>query len=401
MRQRPTPRFPWATLLLLLIFLALAWLNFAPALRQEWYRLERRLKQRQSRLTISQQTSTPRSITAPTLDLSLGVASNETAFTTDERNTIAIYRAVSPSVVTVVNRTYVRDLFSWELREVPQGTGSGFVWDAAGHIISNFHVVQQARAITVIFSDGTSFPARVVGVAPDYDLAVLQIEAPAERLVPVHCGTSRDLQVGQTVLAIGNPFGFDTTLTVGVVSALGRSITSVTERKINDMIQTDAAINPGNSGGPLLNSRGQLIGVNTAIFSPSGAYAGIGFAVPADTVARVVPQLIVRGKVSRAGLGVQLLPDHAATRFGMQGAVIFNVLQGSSADRAGLRGLRQTLDGRPLLGDVIVSFDGRPVATVEDLFRELDQRQPGEVVLLGCLRDSQRRELEVTLQEVE
>ena len=201
------------------------------------------------------------------------------------------------------------------------GNRPGFVWTARG-TSSAISVITPATAITVTFADARAFRPGIVGAAPDYDLAALKIDAPADMLTPVHVGASRNLRVGQTVLAIGNPFGLDTTLTVGVVSALGRAITAMTNRRIQDVIQTDAAINPGNSGGPLLNSRGQLIGVNTAILSPSGAYAGIGFAVPSDTVSRVVPQLINRGKVSRAGLGVQLLPDHVASRSGVEGAAL-------------------------------------------------------------------------------
>jgi S1-C subfamily serine protease len=284
---------------------------------------------------------------------------------------------------------------------VPQGSGSGFVWDRKGHIISNYHVVHQATAITVTFADGTSFPATIVGVAPDYDLAVLKIDAPAEKLVPVHVGTSRSLKVGQSVLAIGNPFGLDTTLTVGVVSALGRTIMAMTKRRIQDVIQTDAAINPGNSGGPLLNSRGQLIGVNTAILSPSGTYAGIGFAVPADTVSRVAPQLIARGKVSRAGLGVQLLPDHVTRRAVVEGAAILTVIEGGAAAKAGLKGVAQTRDGSLMLGDVVVGINDRKVTCVDDLSAVLDHHQPGDTVTLTCRRDQETRDVQIRLQEID
>ena len=304
--------------------------------------------------------------------------------------------------MAVNNRTLVRGgFFGLQVFEVPQGSGSGFVWDRKGHIISNYHVVHQATAITVTLADGTSYPATVVGIAPDYDLAVLKIDAPEEKLVPVHCGTSRDLQVGQGVLAIGNPFGLDTTLTVGIVSALGRSITSMTERRIQDVIQTDAAINPGNSGGPLLNSRGQLIGVNTAILSPSGAYAGIGFAVPADTVSRVVPQLIARGKVSRVGIGVQLLPDHVTRQAGVEGAALMTVIDGGPAAKAGLKGVTQQRDGRLLLGDIVVGIDAVKIASVEDFCGALDRRQPGDTVTITCRRDTATRDVQIRLQELD
>jgi S1-C subfamily serine protease len=320
----------------------------------------------------------------------------------DERNTIAIYQRVSPSVVSVANKALIRSSgwFGSQLYEIPQGAGSGFVWDRQGHIISNYHVVHEADAITVTFADGATFDARLVGIAPDYDLAVLRIDAPVERLQPVAAGESRDLQVGQSVLAIGNPFGLDTTLTVGIVSALGRTITSMTERKIHDVIQTDAAINPGNSGGPLLNSSGRLIGINTAILSPSGAYAGVGFAVPVDTVARVVPQLIAKGRISRAGLGVQFLPDHVMRQAGVSGVALYEVYAGTPAANAGLTGVERTRRGALVLGDVIVAVDQKPVKELEDLRAALDLRQPGETVKLALIRGDQRRTIEFKLIEL-
>lgn len=323
------------------------------------------------------------------------------ALNPDERNTIAIYRRVSPSVVSVANKALVRaGFFSSQVYEVPQGAGSGCVWDRQGHIVSNYHVIHEADAITVTFSDGKSYDARVIGLAPDADLAVLKIEAPPSRLQPVVPGVSHELQVGQTVLAIGNPFGLDTSLSVGVISALGRSIAAMTERRIHDVIQTDAAINPGNSGGPLLDSAGRLIGVNTAILSPSGAYAGIGFAVPVDTVARIVPQLIARGRVRQAGLGVQLLPDHVAESAGLVGVGILAVPPGS-AEAAGLTGIRRTPAGDLVLGDVIVGFDGRPVTCVDDLRVLLDACQPGTVVKVLLDRNGKQRTVPIKLTEVE
>jgi S1-C subfamily serine protease len=238
-----------------------------------------------------------------------------------------------------------------------------------------------------------------VGVDPDHDLAVVQIRVTKERLSPILVGSSHDLKVGQKVLAIGNPFGLDHTLTTGVVSALHRSIESMTKRTIENAIQIDAAINPGNSGGPLLDSGGRLIGINTMIVSPSGASSGIGFAVPVDTINDIVPQLIQHGKVIRAGIGVVLLPDSAARRAGAQGVIIGQVAPGGPAERAGLHGTTQGRSGQ--LGDVIIGVDGEPVHTVDDLFRLLGRHKAGEQTRLEVLRDGQRREVVVTLAAVQ
>ena len=321
---------------------------------------------------------------------------------TVETQAIDVYKRVSPSVVAVANNALVRrGLFSFQLYEVPQGAGSGFVWDKKGHIVSNYHVVHQANTLTVTFPDGTRYDAKLVGVAPDYDLAVLQIDAPPERLIPVTITPSRDLQVGQQVYAIGNPFGLDTTLSAGIVSALGRTITSMTDRKIYDVIQTDTAINPGNSGGPLLGAGGKLIGVNTAIVSPSGASAGIGFAVPSDTVSRVVPQLIEKGRVTRAGLGVQLLPDHVTARAGVQGVAIYAVFEKTPAATTGLAGLSVSSNGDLVFGDIITAVDKSPVRTIEDLQAVLDPRKPGDRVTLTVSRAGEARDLALTLVEQE
>ena len=319
----------------------------------------------------------------------------------DERRTIEVYRTASASVVSVANKALVRDFFGFQVYEVPQGAGSGFVWDDQGHIISNFHVVYGASAVSVTFKDGTGYDAEVVGVSPDHDLAVLRIQAPAAALAPLAVGASRGLQVGQRVLAIGNPFGLDTSLSVGVVSALGRTITSMTGRRIPDVVQTDAAINPGNSGGPLLDSAGRLIGVNTAIVSPSGGYAGVGFAVPVDTVKRVVPQLIQYGKPRRAGLGIQVVPDHIAQEYGIDGVAVLSVAPGGAAARAGLRGMRQVGRARVQGGDVLVEVDGRPVHTMDDLLDALDRHDVGDAASLVFLRDGQRLTAEATLQAVD
>ncbi len=318
-----------------------------------------------------------------------------------ERRTISIFKEVSPSVVSVANRAVLRDLNSLMMFEVPQGTGSGFVWDKQGHIISNFHVVFEAAALQVTLQDGRSYEAKVVGLDPDHDLAVLKISAPESALVPIRHGSSASVRVGQTVLAIGNPYGLDTSLSVGVVSALGRSIMSITQRPIFDLIQTDAAINPGNSGGPLLDTAGRLVGINTVIVSPSGGYAGVGFAIPSDTVRRIVPQLIAAGKVRRAGLGVQLLPDHVAAQAGANGAAILRVFPDTVAARAGLQGVRSTREGALRLGDVIVEIDRTPVRRNDDFLAALDRRQVGDSVNLVVVRDQQRRTVTVKLQNVD
>jgi len=311
-----------------------------------------------------------------------------------------VYKKVSPSVVSVANNALVRrGFFSFHLYEVEQGSGSGFVWDKKGHIISNYHVVQNANTLTVSFSDGTSYAANVIGVAPDYDLAVLKIDAPSELLQPVEVFSSRHLEVGADVYVIGNPFGLDTTLTSGIVSALGRTITSVTDRKITNVIQTDAAINPGNSGGPLLNCYGKLIGINTAILSPSGAYAGIGFAVPSDTVSRIVPQLIMNGRVMRAGLGVMLLPDHVTAHAKIKGVAIYAVFENTPAAASGITGIKASRQGKLIFSDIITAVNGRSVTTIEDLQAILDPLSPGEKVTLSIINGSTQRTVELALVE--
>lgn len=322
--------------------------------------------------------------------------------TNDEENNIEVFKRASPSVVYITNSRMVRrSFFNLNPEEIPQGSGSGFVWDNNGYIVTNFHVIQNASRVTVTLQDGSAWVARVVGVEPDKDLAVLQIEAPDEQLIPVQLGDSSLLEVGRKVIAIGNPFGLDTTLTVGVVSALGREINSLTRRRIRDVIQTDAAINPGNSGGPLLNSLGQLIGVNTAIYSPSGASSGIGFAIPVNTVAKIVPELIQFGRVQTPTLGISLFPpqyaDFYRQRWRIEGVVVLDVLDGSSPEREGMRGLRETSRGI-LLGDVIVEIDGSTVRNEDDLLTVLENRQAGDIVEVITLRDNQRQRYQIELQ---
>ncbi|WP_062484586.1 S1C family serine protease [Candidatus Nitrospira inopinata] len=331
----------------------------------------------------------PRPITPPPAELS-----------PDERATIAVFERASKSVVFIANTAIQRDFWSLDTFEVPQGAGSGFIWNKQGHIVTNFHVIYGANAIKVTLADRNEYQARVVGVDPDHDLAVLQIQAPDGSLEPLAIGTSNDLRVGQKVLAIGNPFGLDHTLTTGVVSALGRTIKSMTNRTIEGVIQTDAAINPGNSGGPLLDSAGRLIGVNTQIISPSGAYAGIGFAVPVDTVNRIVPELIKHGKRIRPGLGVSLVPDSMARRWGIKGLIIGKVARGGSADRAGLRGVREAAGGRIELGDILVAVEGTPVETVDDLLDVLEKFKVGDRIKVDVIRNNKRTSVDVTLQAV-
>lgn len=319
----------------------------------------------------------------------------------DEEATIEVFDQASQSVAFIKNASLQWDWFSAYLYEVPQGAGSGFIWDEDGHIVTNFHVIYRADKIEVILSDQNAYEAKVVGVAPDNDLAVLKVEAPQELLKPIKIGGSQDLKVGQKALSIGNPFGLDYSLTTGVVSALGRSIRSIGGRKIHDVIQTDAAINPGNSGGPLLDSSGSLIGVSTLIYSPSGASAGVGFAIPVDIVKRVVPQLIKYGEVKRAGLGIVLVPDSYRRRIGIEGALILKVQEKSAAEQSGLRGTRRNTLGEVILGDIIISVDDNDVKNNEDLMEYLDSNKVvGDKVDLRFLRDKKEYGTTAVLQEL-
>jgi len=321
---------------------------------------------------------------------------------TEERNTIEIFRRTSRAVVFIINNQLVRrDFFSLNAVEVPRGSGSGFVWDTRGHIVTNFHVVQGGSSYTVTLADGSKYDAEMVGAEPNKDLAVLRIKAPAASLQPLDRGNSEHLVVGQKVLAIGNPFGLDQTLTTGVISALGREIKSVNETTITDVIQTDASINPGNSGGPLIDSSGKLIGLNTAIYSPSGGSAGIGFAVPVSVIERVVPQLLEFGHVRRAGLGVSLVPDNYARRWGVQGVIIQATARNGAAARAGLRGVTVDRVGNVQLGDIIVGIEGRVIKSYDDMYQALETRRAGERVTIRTRRDDRERDVQVVLQELE
>jgi S1-C subfamily serine protease len=316
-----------------------------------------------------------------------------------ERSVTSLFEEAGPSVVYITSIALRRDLFRLNVMEIPSGTGSGFIWDDAGHVVTNFHVIRSGNRAEVTLADHSTWEAKVVGLAPEKDLAVLRIEAPPGRLRPLRIGASSDLKVGQNVLAIGNPFGFDQTLTTGIISALGREIDSADGVPIRDVIQTDAAINPGNSGGPLLDSAGRLIGVNTAIVSPSGGYAGLGFAIPVDTVNWVVPELIAHGQIRRPVLGVELVADHATRRLGLQGALVANVERDSGADRAGIRPTTRDRSGRWIPGDLVVAIEGTPVRSTGDVRLALERRSAGETVTVTVRRDGREVDLEVRLGE--
>jgi S1-C subfamily serine protease len=316
----------------------------------------------------------------------------------DERNHIDVFKRVSPSVVNITSLALQRDLFSLNVSQVPTGTGTGFVWDEAGHIVTNFHVIQEASAARVTLADQTTYRAELVGAFPDRDLAVLRIEAPKGKIPAIAIGTSRDLQVGQKVYAIGNPFGLDQTMTTGIVSALNREIESVTRRSIRGVIQTDAAINPGNSGGPLLDSAGRLIGVNTAIYSPSGASSGIGFAIPVDEVNRVVPRLIRDGRIVRPSLGISAGTRQVAEALKLpKGVALLRVSPGGPAQRAGLQAFTRTREGGIEAGDVITAVNGEPVTDFDDLLNELERFQSGDTVTLSVWRAGRTRQVSVRL----
>ena len=306
--------------------------------------------------------------------------------TEDERNTITVFRNAAASTVFVTQTRIVEDYFAGTQQEVPAGSGSGFVWDDKGTIVTNFHVVEGARSVTVTFHDQQTFEAKIVGLEPRKDIAVLKIDAPAKLLTPVHVANGGQLEVGQKTIAIGNPFGLDHTLTTGVISALGRQVQGAGGVSIRDMIQTDAAINPGNSGGPLLDSQGQLIGMNTMIYSKSGASAGIGFAVPVGTISRIVPQILKTGRAEQVGIGIGADPlQKLERRLGLEGVIILHVPEGGAAATAGLRGLTRTRRGIAL-GDVIVGIDGVRVAHFDDLYTALDKHKPDDVVKVMVVR---------------
>ncbi len=313
-----------------------------------------------------------------------------------EQRTIRLFEEASPSVVYITTVAEQIDFFSRDIAQIPLGTGSGFVWDDSGHIITNYHVLRGADAARVTLADRTTWEAKLVGVAPEKDLAVLKIDAPREKLRPIPLGSSHDLRVGQSVFAIGNPFGLDQTLTTGIVSALGREIQGADNTPIRDVIQTDAAINPGNSGGPLLDSAGRLIGVNSAIRSPSGASAGIGFSIPVDAVNAAVPELIAFGKIRRPALDLEFLPSAWIRSLRLENElVVLDVVPGGAAAQAGLQPTKRTRRGEIVLGDIIVAIDAQPVRTRGDLRLVLESKKPGETIQLTVVRN--RRELTLPL----
>jgi S1-C subfamily serine protease len=319
----------------------------------------------------------------------------------DEKATIALYRQTAPSVVHVTRLSRRRDPYSFNILQIPSGTGSGFIWDADGHVVTNNHVVEGASAFEVVLGDHSKYKAAVVGVSPDHDIAVLKVDAPTSELHPILLGSSHDLQVGQKAFAIGNPFGLDQSLTTGVVSALDREIGTENQRSIKGVIQTNAAINPGNSGGPLLDSAGRLIGVNTAILSPSGASAGIGFAIPVDDVNQIVPQLIRHGRIVRPGLGIQAGNDQINEQLHLNGVLIIAVIPDAPAAQAGLRPTRRDEEtGDLLLGDVIVAIDDKPVKSIKDLRAVMDSHKVSDTVTVTIERDGKQQKVAVTLQAI-
>ena len=320
--------------------------------------------------------------------------------TDDEENNIEIFKRGSPSVVHITNSRLVRSYYSLNPQEVPQGTGTGFIWNKEGYIVTNFHVIQQASVVTVTLQNGSSYDAVPIGSDPDKDLAVLKIDAKDIALSPITLGDSSLLEVGRKVIAIGNPFGLDTTMTVGVVSALGREIDSLSRRKIRDVIQTDAAINPGNSGGPLLNSLGQLVGVNTAIYSPSGGSSGIGFAIPVNTVERIIPELITYGRVQTPILGIIQIPqpDYYRGLWEIEGVIVLDVVQGTDPERLGMRGLQRVHRGRIQLGDVIFEIDEQVINNEDDYANVMEQHRAGDVVAVKTRRDNRILEYDIELR---
>ena len=334
------------------------------------------------------------------LPASVAAAPDYLSFKTeDEANSTEIYQKASPAVVHVRSTALQRSFFGRNVREVPQGSGSGFVWDKNGLIVTNFHVIRGANRLLIEIHDQTQWEAEVIGVAPEKDLAVLRIKAPESVLLPLPMGDSTELEIGRKVLAIGNPFGLDTTLTTGVVSALGREIEAPNKRIIRNVIQTDAAINPGNSGGPLLNSLGQLIGVNTAIYSPSGGSAGIGFAIPVNTVKEVVPQLISFGRLYRPVIGIELASDAWARRYRIEGVPVVRVFPGLPAAMAGMSGAWKNYRGEIVLGDIIVRIEDQPITSNDDYLSYMEQKKPGDEILIVTDLNGEERQYQLRLAE--
>lgn len=318
-----------------------------------------------------------------------------------EKTSIEIFHQASPSVVFITTLTDRVNFWTRDITRIPRGTGSGFVWDSHGHVVTNYHVIKNASAIHIRLNDQRSFKATLVGISPTHDIAVLRMPMQINPPVPLLIGSSHDLQVGQAMYAIGNPFGLDHTLTTGVISALNRSLKTDDGSTIKDLIQTDAAINPGNSGGPLLDSAGRLVGVNTAIYSPSGGNTGIGFAVPVDAVNRVVPQLIAHGKYQRPSLGITVddrINTLVTEQLDVEGVLILTVEANSAAAKAGLRGTRRLKDNGLVAGDIIQRIGSYRVQDTESLLDALDQYHIGDRVDLFFLREDKNMKTEVMLE---
>jgi S1-C subfamily serine protease len=340
----------------------------------------------------------------PYLDRLLFAATSPRAITTrsdlpeSERATIALFERVSPSVVQVVGAapgsSSATDIEGEGVREQ---SGTGIVWDGAGHIVTNNHVVSGTKQVAVRLASGEVVGASIIGTAPNYDLAVVRLQNTRHLPAPIPVGTSADLKVGQAAFAIGNPFGLDQSLTTGVISALKRRLPTSGGREIGNVVQTDAAVNPGNSGGPLLDSAGRLIGVTTAIISPSGSNAGIGFAIPVDTVNRIVPELIDKGRVPTPGIGIVAANEAVATRLGIEGVVVVRALPGSPAAEAGLRGIDQAAGE---LGDVIVGANGQPTRRLSDLTDQLEAVGVGRDIELSVKRNDQAVTVRVKVEDV-
>lgn len=311
-----------------------------------------------------------------------------------EQHTIALFENTAPSVVYLFTEQGARTNTVGERRG---GAGSGFLWDAVGHVVTNAHVVEGASRVRVRLDSGESVEARVIGIAPDQDLAVVRLQETRERLRPIPIGTSADLRIGQMAYAIGNPFGLNRSLTAGIVSALDRRLPTAPNREITGVIQTDAPINPGNSGGPLLDSAGRLIGVNTAILSGTGSFAGVGFAVPVDTVNRIIPQLIRDGRVPRPGIGIIAAPDEVSVRAGVVGVVIAQVQPGSPAATSGLTGIDRSSNS---VGDVITQVEGKSIRTITELTTALERLGIGKRANLTVQRDGRTRTVAVTITDI-
>src|SRR5437773_8085882 len=341
-------------------------------------------------LSSASSVSSPSSVTEPSL-------------ATDEQNNIEVYKTIAPGVVYIQSTTTVRDFLGLFSQPV-EGAGSGSIIDDQGDILTNYHVIANAEKLTVSFGGGKNYPAKVVGRDPDTDLAVIRLlESPKEEMTVVPLGDSDKLIVGQKVLAIGNPFGLDRTLTTGVISGLQRPIRAQNNRQIEGAIQTDASINPGNSGGPLLDSHGRMIGINSQIESPSGASAGVGFAIPVNIAKRIVPELVKNGSIQRPKLGIdsrdiQSLGNQVQLPVSY-GVIIWNAVPGGAAANAGLRGLVQTEDGDVELGDIIIGIDGEKISNNDDLYRALNKHQMGETVNIEIMRKSRRMTVPVRLTE--